>query len=182
MRFNPFAKVDGKYGAPMGRHRDFPATYDGKSRLYARHCGGDGTYDRGGALLGPLQGLRGVDARRRMVRLRGGVHARGCDQNREGSSGCSVLGEANFEDGKGIMKLPVVNNNGTSRADLLGGIIKARRALAEAIEAVGATAPHGRDFQFNPEDYRGAVSEHADRMLALRKVMVELDTLGEHIA
>lgn len=52
MRFNPFRKVDGKYGAPLGRAGDAPAQYDGESELYARHCGGDGYYDRGGAYWG----------------------------------------------------------------------------------------------------------------------------------
>lgn len=51
-RFNPFARVDGRYGAPMGRHGDSLTTYDGKSKLYARHCGGDGYHDRGGAYWG----------------------------------------------------------------------------------------------------------------------------------
>ena len=51
-RFNPFAKVSGKYGAPMGRHGDDASTYDGTSPLFARHCGGDGYYDRGGAYWG----------------------------------------------------------------------------------------------------------------------------------
>lgn len=51
-RFNPFDKVNCRFGAPMGRHGDAPDTYDGKSKLFARHCGGDGYYDRGGAYWG----------------------------------------------------------------------------------------------------------------------------------
>lgn len=51
-RFNPFDRTDCRYGAPMGRHGDDASTYDGASRLYARHCGGDGYYDRGGAYWG----------------------------------------------------------------------------------------------------------------------------------
>lgn len=50
-RFNPFPKVDGRYGAPMGRNGDAPEQYPG-GKLYARHCGGDGYYDRGGAYWG----------------------------------------------------------------------------------------------------------------------------------
>lgn len=50
-RFNPFAKVNCRYGAPMGRHgNNLP--YEGTGTLYARHCGGDGYYDRGGAYWG----------------------------------------------------------------------------------------------------------------------------------
>lgn len=51
-RFNPFNQLDSKYGAPMGRHGNSFDEYDGKSTLYARHCGGDGYYDRGGAYWG----------------------------------------------------------------------------------------------------------------------------------
>lgn len=51
-RFDPFAKVNARYGAPMGRVGHDLAHYDGQSKLYARHCGGDGYYDRGGAYWG----------------------------------------------------------------------------------------------------------------------------------
>lgn len=51
-RFNPFAKVNGRFGAPMGRHGHDAAMWDGEGKLYARHCGGDGYYDRGGAYWG----------------------------------------------------------------------------------------------------------------------------------
>lgn len=51
-RFNPFRKVNAQYGAPMGRVGHDPAQYDGHSKLFARHCGGDGYYDRGGAYWG----------------------------------------------------------------------------------------------------------------------------------
>ena len=52
MRFNPFARVVSRYGAPMGRAGCSLDSYDGSSKLYARHCGGDGYYDRGGAYWG----------------------------------------------------------------------------------------------------------------------------------
>lgn len=52
-RFNPFAKVSGSHGAPMGRHGCAPEAFmDIPGKLYARHCGGDGYYDRGGAYWG----------------------------------------------------------------------------------------------------------------------------------
>lgn len=52
-RFNPFARVNGQYGAPMGRHGADASSYDpDMGKLYARHCGGDGYYDRGGAYWG----------------------------------------------------------------------------------------------------------------------------------
>lgn len=49
-RFNPFARVFARYGAPMGRVSR--GSLDGAATLYARHCGGDGYYDRGGAYWG----------------------------------------------------------------------------------------------------------------------------------
>lgn len=49
---DPFANVNCRYGAPMGRHGDAPEQYDGESPLAAMHCGGDGCYDRGGAYWG----------------------------------------------------------------------------------------------------------------------------------
>lgn len=51
-RFNPFSRVNCRYGAPMGRHGHAVEAYDGESKIYARHCGGDGCYDRGGAYWG----------------------------------------------------------------------------------------------------------------------------------
>lgn len=50
-RFNPFHNVNSRYGAPMGR-RGTLKEYDGRATLYARHCGGNGYYDRGGAYWG----------------------------------------------------------------------------------------------------------------------------------
>ena len=55
-RFNPFASVDCSRGAPIGRpdtSNNF-AAFDGVplAKLCARHCGGDGQYDRGGAYWG----------------------------------------------------------------------------------------------------------------------------------
>ena len=55
-RFNPFPRVSSSRGAPMGRHDTSSnfAAFDGVplARLCARHCGGDGQYDRGGAYWG----------------------------------------------------------------------------------------------------------------------------------
>lgn len=51
-RFNPFARVSCANGAPMGRHGHDAGMWDGQGKLYARHCGGDGYYDRGGAYWG----------------------------------------------------------------------------------------------------------------------------------
>lgn len=49
-QFNPFPKMSGAYGAPMGRRSDNPANLRG--RLHARRQGGGDGYDRGGAYWG----------------------------------------------------------------------------------------------------------------------------------
>lgn len=51
-RFDPFSEVSSKYGAPMGRHGHDANSWDRQGKLYARHCGGDGQYDKGGAYWG----------------------------------------------------------------------------------------------------------------------------------
>jgi hypothetical protein len=51
-RWSPFPKVNSRYGAPMGRYGDAPKAWDGEGELVARHCGGDGYYDSGGAYWG----------------------------------------------------------------------------------------------------------------------------------
>lgn len=49
--YDPFYSVSCKYGAPMGRRSD-RHQWDNKTRLCARHQGGDGCYDKGGAYWG----------------------------------------------------------------------------------------------------------------------------------
>ena len=62
-QFNPFSKVSGNYGAPMGRRGDNPANLQGLKRLHARHQGGGGGYDKGGAYWGYPSNVWGVWAR-----------------------------------------------------------------------------------------------------------------------
>lgn len=51
-RFNPFAPVNCSHGAPMGRVSAPPQNLANAKRLCAKHQGGDGYYDRGGAYWG----------------------------------------------------------------------------------------------------------------------------------
>lgn len=52
-RFNPFESVSCRYGAPMGRTSgSLDDLESAPGKLYARHCGGDGCYDSGGAYWG----------------------------------------------------------------------------------------------------------------------------------
>ena len=51
-RFDPFHKVNCKYGAPMGRRGANTVVYSDNGKLCARHCGGYDAYDKGGAYWG----------------------------------------------------------------------------------------------------------------------------------
>ena len=52
-----------------------------------------------------------------------------------------------------LMK-PIINLNGTSRAELVETRIKARQACLDLIHKLGATAPNGRDYIGQPEAYK----------------------------
>ena len=56
-QFDPFPKVSGKWGAPMGRRDD---NMHGIKRLHARHQQGGQGYDRGGAYWGTPSNIWGV--------------------------------------------------------------------------------------------------------------------------
>jgi hypothetical protein len=80
------------------------------------------------------------------------------------------------------MQLPQININGTERSDLLEDYMKARRALQHAVEALGACSPHGRDYQTaEPGAFYVAQREHADRIIKVRQVLAEIETLAEHV-
>jgi hypothetical protein len=51
-RFNPFVRVKTERGAPMGRAGDDINDIPVNGKLYTKHCGGDGYYDRGGVYWG----------------------------------------------------------------------------------------------------------------------------------
>ena len=61
-QFNPFPTVSGRYGAPMGRRNDNPASFIGLPiyRVHARHQGGSQGYDKGGAYWGTPSNVWGV--------------------------------------------------------------------------------------------------------------------------
>lgn len=81
------------------------------------------------------------------------------------------------------IKKPTVHLNGTSRRYLLETHQRAFGALGEALEAIKAAAPNGRDFY--PQGERAivdAIEQHRDRLLRIQTVMNEVATLLEHIA
>ena len=82
------------------------------------------------------------------------------------------------------MQLPVININGTERSDLLELYLDAKRALEHAVDALNAAAPHGRDYQTyrdHDQTFYAAQREHADRILKVRAVLAEIETLAEHV-
>ena len=84
------------------------------------------------------------------------------------------------------MQLPVVNLNGTAASELLEQHLLVKRHLQHAIEALQEACPHGRDYQTLGGEkasqalYR-ALDEHSNRLLRLRQVLVEIETIAEHV-
>jgi hypothetical protein len=84
------------------------------------------------------------------------------------------------------MQFPQINNNGTAPSDLLEGYLTVKRYLGHALTALGEIAPHGRDYQTLPEPertfaYGRAIDEHSSRVLKIRQLIAEFDTLAEHV-
>lgn len=80
------------------------------------------------------------------------------------------------------MHLPQININGTERSDLLKDLICAIRALEHAAEALGACSPHGRDYQTLPQGtFYAAQREHFDRIVKVRQVLAEIETIAYHL-
>lgn len=84
------------------------------------------------------------------------------------------------------MQLPVINLNGTARSDLLEGYMKTKLCLKHTLEALQEIYPHGRDYQTLGNDIAKralaqAQDEHSNRILKIRQVMAEIETLAEHV-
>lgn len=84
------------------------------------------------------------------------------------------------------MQLPIVNINGTQREDLLTDYMQAKAALKTAAGALSSVWPHGRDYPASSlEAHQAALSaaqrEHADRLLRVRAVLAEIETIAEHL-
>lgn len=89
---------------------------------------------------------------------------------------------------------PTVHLGGTSGEELLENINKARTALALALDAIAATAPHGRDYPATVKDaayylpgqatpgFTQALLQHGARVDKLQQVHDELSVVGRAIA
>jgi hypothetical protein len=62
---------------------------------------------------------------------------------------------------------PVINNNGTSRDEMIKMRLKAKRAVNAAMEALQELSPHGRDYLGNNEAWQADRAIHVARFAAL---------------
>lgn len=81
------------------------------------------------------------------------------------------------------LTLPTVHLNGSSQENLLDGYIAAMDALREAVKALQATSPNGRDYYTQgPDALPKAVKEHSARLHRLADTIHELNAIAEHIS
>ena len=79
-----------------------------------------------------------------------------------------------------MISAPTIHSNGTSRDELLRNLTDAIAALQTAIQEVGRTCPHGRDYYPQGEDaIREALARHDRRMRDLRAIQRELNEIAE---
>ena len=84
------------------------------------------------------------------------------------------------------MQLPIINLNGTAASDLLEQHQTVARDLRSAVQALQEACPHGRDYQTlggekASEALHRALDEHSNRLLKLRQVLAEMETIVEHV-
>lgn len=71
--------------------------------------------------------------------------------------------------------VPTIHLNGTNRAQLLEGYMKAYDALQEAYRCLKETAPNGRDYYVQGFGaFDRAADEHLDRVRAIDDVINQL--------
>jgi hypothetical protein len=77
---------------------------------------------------------------------------------------------------------PTLNINGSNGKTLLSQHRAAAKALREAIIAVHAIWPHGRDFQTVPEGVYSVASKQArERCIKLEEVLIDVEAVAEKI-
>jgi hypothetical protein len=81
------------------------------------------------------------------------------------------------------MIFPTIHLNGTNAQDLLEDQLKAMNAIRNAIQALQNAGPNGRDYYpQGSQAFQHAQEEHEQRLLVLRNVLAELETIAEHVA
>ena len=81
------------------------------------------------------------------------------------------------------MVFPTLHLNGTAGADLQDQVTDAMLALSDAITALQAAGPNGRDYYVQPGNNRFAQAQqqHEDRLARLEAVQAELVEISESI-
>lgn len=80
------------------------------------------------------------------------------------------------------MVKPVIHINGTSAAALLEELSNAYNALSNALEALAAASPNGRDYYpLGNEAFFKAQDQHRLRIAAIQGIMLDLEELSMHI-
>jgi hypothetical protein len=81
------------------------------------------------------------------------------------------------------MIFPTIHLNGTNPQDLLEDQLHMIDKLRDAIRAMEHNGPNGRDYYpQGSQAFQHAVEEHEQRLLVLRNVLAELETIAEHVA
>lgn len=77
------------------------------------------------------------------------------------------------------LQAPQVNNNGTSKKDLMEQLIAVNHAGREMEKALSDAAPHGRDYQtLKPGAFQMARKQWEDRAERIHSVMKEIEELA----
>ena len=71
--------------------------------------------------------------------------------------------------------LPQINLNGTSKQQLVEQQLDVAAKLRHLLKAMGAAAPHGRDYQFRPAEYRTAGTAWAERAAVIYDMLKEVE-------
>ena len=80
------------------------------------------------------------------------------------------------------MIFPTVHLNGTSGDDLLSQTTDAMIALSDAIKALQAAGPHGRDYYVQQQaNFAEAQQQHWDRIAKLEAVQADLVAISQSI-
>ena len=89
----------------------------------------------------------------------------------------------NRRSGNSTMMTPTIHLNGTAGADLQDQVTDAMLALSDAIKALQAAGPNGRDYYVQPGNNRFAQAQqqHWDRLAQLEAVQAELVEISESI-
>jgi hypothetical protein len=78
---------------------------------------------------------------------------------------------------------PTIHRNGTGRDQLLEQVLEAGHKVYEALKALEAASPNGRDYYpQGPDAINTAVQEYTVRVYKLKEVWDDLQELAIHIS